>query len=165
MNLERNKMKIENLMTPDVQYCHPQDTLESAAEKMWDYDIGCLPVVDDSHNAVGMITDRDICMAAYTQGRLLSELPVAIAMSKELYACMPNDSIKDAEEALRAHQVRRLPVLNRDRKLVGIVSLNDIIREAEREISFKTHDISTQEVTETLASVCQPRQHNGRNTA
>jgi CBS domain-containing protein len=158
-------MKIENLMTPAVQYCHPHDSLECAAGKMWEHDIGCLPVVDDSDNAVGMITDRDICMAAYTQGRALSEIPVAIAMSKELFACRPNDSIKDAEEALRSHQVRRLPVLNQFRKLVGIVSLNDIIREAEREISNKTHDISTQEVTSTMATVGQPRQHNGRTSA
>jgi len=158
-------MKVENIMTPDVQFCHPHDRLTCAAEKMWEYDIGCLPVVDENDHAIGMITDRDICMAAYTQGRLLSEIPVAIAMSKELFACRSNDSIAYAEDALRSHQVRRLPVLNQDRKLVGIVTLNDIIREAEREISYKTHDISTQEVTETLATVCQPRHHNGQTTA
>jgi CBS domain-containing protein len=155
-------MKIENIMTTDVQYCHPQDSLASAAGKMWEHDIGCLPVVDDSDNAVAMITDRDICMAAYTQGRALSEIPVAVAMSKELFACKPNDTIKAAEDAVRTHQVRRLPVLNQFRKLVGIVSLNDIIREAEREISNKSQDVSTQEVTSTLATVCQPRQHNGK---
>jgi len=155
-------MKIENLMTPAVHYCHPQDSLASAAGKMWEHDIGCLPVVDDSDNAVGMITDRDICMAAYTQGRALSEIPVVIAMSKELFSCRPSDSIKEAEDALKSHQIRRLPVLNQFRKLVGIVSLNDIIRQAESEISNKTHDISTQEVTSTLATVGQPRQQNGR---
>jgi CBS domain-containing protein len=158
-------MKIENLMTREVQTCHPEDPLTSAARKMWESDIGCLPVIDDNEHVIGMITDRDICMAAYTQGRLLSEIPVAIAMSKELFACTPNDSIKDAEEVLSSHQVRRLPVLNEDRKPVGIVSLSDIIREAEHEVSFKNREISTQEVTATLATVCQPRQHNGRTTA
>jgi CBS domain-containing protein len=152
-------------MTNEVQTCHPQDALTSAAQKMWEHDIGSLPVVDDSDQVIGMITDRDICMAAYTQGRSLSEIPVAVAMSKELFACTPNDSIKDAEDSLRSHQIRRLPVLTDQRKLVGIVSLSDIIREAEREISNKTQDVSTQEVTATLATVCQPRHHNGPTTA
>jgi len=158
-------MKVEQLMTVNVQVCHPQDALSSAAEKMWTHDIGCLPVMDDSEQVIGMITDRDICMAAYTQGRSLIELPVAIAMSKELYTCTPDDSIKDTEDTLRSRQIRRLPVLNQDRNIVGIVSLNDIAREAEREISLKSREVTTQEVTATLASVSQPRQHNGPATA
>lgn len=158
-------MRVEQLMTGNVQVCHPQDTLSDAAEKMWTHDIGCLPVIDDSGQVIGMITDRDICMAAYTQGRSLAELPVAIAMSKELFACIPDDSIKDAEETLKSRQIRRLPVLSQNRNLVGIVSLNDIAREAEREISLKSREISTQEVTATLATVGQPRQHNGPATA
>ncbi|MCI0617634.1 CBS domain-containing protein, partial [bacterium] len=67
-------MKVEQLMTGNVHVCHPQDTLSTAAEKMWTYDIGCLPVMDDSEQPIGMITDRDICMAAYTQGRSLAEI-------------------------------------------------------------------------------------------
>ena len=158
-------MKIENLMTREVQTCHPADPLTIPAQKMWESDIGSLPVVDDDQHVVGMITDRDICMAAYTQGRSLSEIPVSVAMSKELFACTPNDSIKDAEEVLRSHQIRRLPVLNEYRNPVGIVSLSDIIREAEHETSLKNREISTQEVTETLATISQPRQHNGRSSA
>jgi CBS domain-containing protein len=157
-------MKIQQLMTPNVHVCHPDDAMSTAAEKMWTYDIGSLPVIDDSEQVIGMITDRDICMAAYTQGKSLAEIPVSIAMSKELFTCTPDDSIKVAEDTLRSHQVRRLPVLNQDRNLVGIVSLNDIAREAEREISFKNREISSQEVTSTLASVVQPREHNGSAT-
>lgn len=154
-------MKIQQLMTPNVHICHPDDSMSTAAEKMWTYDIGSLPVIDDSGQVIGMITDRDICMAAFTQGKSLAEIPVWIAMSKELFTCTSDDSIKDAEDTLRSRQVRRLPVLNQNRSLVGIVSLNDIVREAEREMSSKNREISTQEVTSTLASVSQPRQHNG----
>jgi CBS-domain-containing membrane protein len=82
-------------------------------------------------------------------------------MSKELYACNPDDSILHAEETLRSRQVRRLPVLKQSRNIAGIVSLSDIVREAERELSLKNREISSQEVTETFASVSQPRQHNG----
>lgn len=158
-------MKVEQLMTTNVHICHPQDTLNSAAEKLWSHDIGSLPVMDDDEHVIGMITDRDICMAAYTQGRTLAEIPVAVAMSKELFLCGPEDSIKDAEDTLRSRQVRRLPVLNQDKNLVGIVSLNDIVREAEREMGSKSREITTQEVTATLATVSQPREHNGHATA
>jgi CBS domain-containing protein len=158
-------MKVEQLMSASVHVCHPQDTLTSAAEKMWTYDIGCLPVMGEDEHVIGMITDRDICMAAFTQGRTLTEIPVAIAMSRQLFTCTPEDSIKDAEDTLRSRQVRRLPVLNQDRNLVGIVSLNDIAREAEREMGLKNREISTQEVTATLATVSQPREHNGHATA
>jgi CBS domain-containing protein len=154
-------MKVQQLMTSEVQICHPEDTLTAAAEKLWTHDIGCLPVADHDGRLIGMITDRDICMAAYTQGRSLSEIPVSTAMSKEVYSCMAIDSVKDAEEAMRSHQVRRLPVVNDNGDLVGIVSLNDIVREAERELGLKSREISTQEVTATLATVGQPRQHNG----
>jgi CBS domain-containing protein len=154
-------MKVQQLMTSEVQTCHPDDALHSAAEKLWTHDIGCLPVVDHDGRLCGMITDRDICMAAYTQGRSLSEIPISTAMSKEVYACTTNDNINAAEEAMRSHQVRRLPVVNDSGELVGIVSLNDIAREAERELGLKSREISTQEVTATLATVSQPRQHDG----
>jgi CBS domain-containing protein len=151
-------MKIVQLMTPNVQICHPQDTLATVAEKMWNGDIGCMPVIGAEEQIVGMITDRDICMAAYTQGRLLIEIPVTLAMSKEVFSCSPDDSIMDAEETMRSHQIRRLPVLDENGKLVGIVTLNDIAREAEREVGRKGREITAQEVTATLATICQPRQ-------
>ncbi len=152
-------MLVQHLMTREVQSCHPEDTLNSASEKLWTHDIGCLPVVDNGY-VIGMITDRDICMAAYTKGCTLNEIPVAIAMAKIVYTCSVNDSIKDAERLMRLHQIRRLPILSDEGKLVGIVSLNDIAREAEREVELKAHDISAEEVTATLATVIQPRQHN-----
>lgn len=150
-------MKIVQLMAPNVMTCQPQDSLSVAAEKMWKGDVGCLPVVQ-GEQVVGMITDRDICMAAYTQGRKLSDIPISVAMSREVFSCGPNDSIMDAEETMRSHQIQRLPVLNETGKLLGIVTLNDIAREAEREVGRKGREITPQEVTATLATVCEPRQ-------
>jgi CBS domain-containing protein len=124
---------------------------------MWDCDIGCLPVLDGTGQVVGMITDRDICMAAFTRGERLQDIPVSIAMAKEVLSCSPDATLVEAEEVMRSGQVRRLPVIDSDSCLVGIVSLNDLALLAEREIGRKNRDLSAQEVTATLAAICAPR--------
>ncbi len=128
-----------------------------AAKKMWDSDIGFLPVTGSNGQVIGIITDRDICMSAYTQGRAISEIPVSVAMSKEVFSCAPNDTVAAAEEEMRLHQVRRLPVLASDGKLVGVLSINDLTREAERELYGTNQEITTKELTDTLAMICEPR--------
>jgi CBS domain-containing protein len=72
-------MNISQLMNRNVATCRPEDNLAIAAGKMWDRDVGCLPVVGADGSVVGMITDRDVCMGAYTQGRPLHEIPVSVA--------------------------------------------------------------------------------------
>jgi CBS domain-containing protein len=126
---------------------------------MWDNDCGCVPVVDQKRRVVGIITDRDVCMAAYTQGGPLRALRVSSAMSKQVYSCKPEDTLTAAEESMRAKQIRRLPVTDADGLLVGIVSLNDIAREAQHERSQAKREITTDEVGVTLAAVCSPRSH------
>src|SRR6185369_13648112 len=110
---------------------------------------GCLPVLDTEGHVIGMITDRDICMAALTRGQRLNEIPVSVAMSKEVLSCGPEATLIEAEEIMRSGQVRRLPVIDSAACLVGLVSLNDLARLAEREIGRKTRELSTQEVTAT----------------
>jgi CBS domain-containing protein len=124
---------------------------------MWERDIGCLAVIGEDGKVTGMITDRDACMAAYTQGRALHEIPVSVAMSKEVYSCAPDDGIIEAEETMRSRKVRRLPVLDSSTKLVGIVSLNDLALESARETGRKGREVSGQEVSATLAAICEPR--------
>lgn len=153
-------MNVGQLMNRVVETCRPDDTLATAAGKMWDHDIGCLPVIGADGRVAGIVTDRDVCMAGYIQGRPLAELPVRMAMSKTLYVCRPDDAVIEAEEAMRAHQVRRLPVVDAAGGLVGIVSLNDLAREAERQVGRKGRELTAQEVSATLAAVCAPR--NGR---
>jgi CBS domain-containing protein len=150
-------MKIADLMKRDVEICGPDDNLATAASRMWDGDIGCVPVVAESGHVVGMITDRDICMAALTRGRPLHEIPVAVAMSREILSCPPNATLIEAEEIMRSGQVRRLPVIDSESSLVGIVSLNDLARLAGQEIGRKNRDLSAQEVAATLAAVSEPR--------
>jgi CBS domain-containing protein len=120
-------MKARDLMTAHVAICAAQDTLARAAQVMWEADCGCLPVTDTSGGVVGMITDRDICMAAYTRGKLLDAVTVESVMCRDVAGCHPDDSISTIENTMRERQIRRVPVIERGR-LVGIVTLGDLVR-------------------------------------
>ena len=150
-------MNVAELMTQNVRASQPADTLNSAAQTMWENDCGCVPVVDGDRRVVGMLTDRDICMAAYTQGGPLRALTVSSAMSKEVFTCKADETIAAAEQTMRAHHVRRLPVVDAQGHLAGIISLNDIAREAEREQSRAKKQVTSSEAGLTLAAICTPR--------
>jgi CBS-domain-containing membrane protein len=155
-------MKVSQIMSEDVEVCSFDDNLAAAASRMWDCDIGCLPVVDAAGQVAGMVTDRDICMAALTCGQPLCDISVLVAMARVVRSCTPDATLIEAEEIMRSGQVRRLPVIDSDGALVGIVSLSDLARLAEREIGFKDRDLSGLEVTATLAAISAPRQVAGK---
>jgi len=151
-------VKVLNLMAHHVRTCAPEDSLNTAAHIMWVGDFGCVPVVDEDSRVVGMITDRDICMAAYTRGVSLHALSVKSAMAKEVVCCAPEDDILVAEKLMRKNEIRRLPVVDALGKLVGIISIDNIVRQALREhLMGQPRSISDLEVTETLATICTPR--------
>ncbi len=152
-----HNMKIADIMKRDVEICGSDDSVATAASRMWDGDLGCVPVVAENGRVVGMVTDRDICMPALTRGRPLHEIPVTRAMSKEIFSCAPNATLIEAQEIMRAGHVRRLPVIDSDFCLVGIVSLGDLAHLAGHQIGCKNPDVSAQEVVATLTAVCEPR--------
>lgn len=154
-------MKVEQVMSRNVKTCLPNDTLDRVAQLMWENDCGCVPVVDDDGRAVGMITDRDVCMAAYTQGAMLGHLRVGSAMAREVRSCRPMDTVAEAESIMRAAQVRRLPVVDPESRVLGILSLNDIAREVARERGASGQpEIGGEEVAETLGAICARREHH-----
>src|ERR1039457_4424774 len=119
-------MKGGDLMTKKVKACHQHDSLNRAAQLMWENDCGAVPVVDSDSKVIGMLTDRDICMAAYTQGVALVEASVGTVMSRNVCACNPSDNISAVAEQMRERQIRRLPVIDKAQRLVGILSISDI---------------------------------------
>ena len=119
-------------MNRDVKSCRPQDSLGSAAQIMWEQPCGALPVVDGGYKAIGFLTDRDICMAAYTQGKPVAELRVEIAMSRKVVTCRADDDLINAAALMRQNHTRRIPVIDRDGKLVGLLTLDDLACEAAR---------------------------------
>jgi CBS domain-containing protein len=153
-------MIVSHMMSRNVETCRPKDSLAFAAGKMWDRDIGCLPVVDEDGRVVGTVTDRDVCMAAYTQGRPLDAMYVESAMARNTYFCAPGDRVEDAVAAMRAHQVRRLPVVDPGGHLVGIVSLGDVALESARELGRKAPDIAADGLVAALAAISEPRMPN-----
>ena len=117
---------------------------------MWEHDCGVVPVVDAEERVLAMLTDRDVCMAAFTQGKPLAELPVSIAASKRVFWVHPHDSVETAERLMRKQQIRRLPVVDERGRLVGLLSLNDLARHA----GGRDDDLSTREISQTLGAIC-----------
>lgn len=151
-------MKVRDLMTTAVKSCAEYNTLNTAAQMMWDHDLGCVPVLDREGHVIGILTDRDICMSAYIQGVPLTGALVTSAMSKRVFACRPEDDVAVAEKLMREKQVHRLPVVDADAWLVGLISLNDIAREAAREAEMRRpREVSDAEITQVMASLCAPR--------
>jgi CBS domain-containing protein len=146
-------MNIGNVMTRTVAKCTPGDSLDHAAKVMWDEDCGCVPVVSDGNRLVGILTDRDICMSALFSGCGLKALTVSDAMSKNVHSCRADDQISEAEALMRTHQIRRLPIVDAEERVVGILSLNDIARAW----STGRWRVSGDDVAQTLAAVCRPR--------
>jgi CBS-domain-containing membrane protein len=116
-----------------------------------------VPVVDDRQHVIGILTDREACMATYTQSKAPQHIFVQEAMAHEVYACLPDDNLAEVEEIMRKHRVRRLPVIDLDGHLVGLISLNDLARESVRQQTRVQKDLTPQDVSATLAAICQPR--------
>lgn len=151
-------MRIEQLMAKQVVRCRPDETLHQAARLMWERDCGFVPVVDGADRIVGVVTDRDACMAAYTRGQPLAEIRVGEVMSTRVRACKPGDDLAVAEEAMCEERVHRLPVVDDADQLLGVISLSDLAREAARETRSKRRRVSPAEIGKTLARIRQPRE-------
>lgn len=146
--------KAGELMRP-VQACAPSDTLSHAAQLMWDLDCGFLPVCDRGGNLVGVVTDRDVCMAAYTRGQLLGDIQVWSTMSTQVVAVPPSATLTEILELMRRTQVRRIPVVENER-LLGAVTLADVA------LYLDTPDAPPEAATalsSTLAAISAPRSH------
>jgi CBS domain-containing protein len=148
-------MHVRNLMTQNPQCCRAEEMTDAAARVMWETDCGVVPIVDERERVVGVITDRDICMAAYTRGEPLSRIPIASAMARQVISCRASDPVEVAEKAMREGRVRRLPVVDDDGRLVGVLSLNDLAREALHDGRGEAPGLA--DVTTTLAAICEPR--------
>ena len=147
-------MKTRDLMTKQVASVRATDSTAVAARLMWDCDCGAILVLDEEGRAIAMITDRDICMAALMRDRAPSAIPVSDAMSRDLQCCGPDDSVSSAEQLMRTHQVRRIPIVDRERHPLGLLSLADIVRATDRHKKRTTREITPTEVTLTLADIC-----------
>jgi len=134
-------MKVSDAMTAEVQLCTPQDTVKDAAEAMAELDVGLLPVAEDGR-LVGMISDRDIAIRAVGKGRG-PDTRIGEVMTHDVKYCFDDQDLESVSWNMGDIQVRRLPVLDRSKRLVGIISLGDIARtQAGDATAASLHEIS-----------------------
>jgi CBS domain-containing protein len=149
-------MKVSEVMTRNVQSCSVDTNLAAAAMQMWNGDFGTLPIVDDQDKVIGMITDRDICIAAATKHQDIASIKVSEVTTGQVQSCTPEMNVRDALKILEKARVRRLPVVDKDKKLQGILSMYDIIFHTEDRRDKKNTGISSAEVVNTFKAICTP---------
>ena len=144
-------MKVKDLMTKDVKSCSEDTDLATVVKMMWDGDCGIVPVVDDDRHVIGVITDRDICIAAATRALDPASISVREVMSRDVATCAEDADPRSALEGLKNRRIRRLPVINRQNRLVGILSLNDLVTRTECRPGT---GIPGEEFLNTLRAIC-----------
>lgn len=143
-------MTAKDLMTSDVKSCSADTDLATVAKIMWDCDCGTVPVVNDDRKVIGMITDRDICIAAATRSTVPSNIRVREVMSGLVYTCFGDDDVRTVLNTMKERRVRRLPVVDSQERLVGMISMNDILARAECRPGA---DVPGEEFLATLKSI------------
>jgi CBS-domain-containing membrane protein len=150
-------MQLMRLMTSRVITVLPDERLSTAVRLMWDRDLGALPVVQASdRRPIGMVTDRDICVAAWSRGRALDDLLVSDAMSSRILTCSHTSSLATAESLMRANKVRRLPVVDDAGQIVGMLALADLAQSAGKPMFRDEPDLSLEQFAFTISAICEP---------
>jgi CBS domain-containing protein len=142
-------MRVRHVMTKDPSWCLPTDPAPRAARIMRDEDTGIVPVIENeqSQKVVGVVTDRDLCMNVVAEGRDPHSVTVATCMTSAVVTCSPNDAVEKATELMKDNQIRRVPVIDEQGSLLGIVSMADLVGRG---------DVRTGEVHDTLKRVSAP---------
>jgi CBS domain-containing protein len=148
-------MRVQDLMSHPAITCNVNDDLNVPAKLMWDHDCGVILVVREDGKLAGVITDRDICMAAYTQGRSLDQILVNSVMAMHIISAHPDQKLGEVERLMTEYQVRRIPVVDENNRPVGVLSLNDLALESVEPDTRMKDGVSR--VAHMLAAVCRPR--------
>ena len=144
-------MKVKKLMKTDVGCCNAGDDLTKAVEIMRVKDCGAVPVVDGEKKLVGIVTDRDICLAVSDLDKKPSEIKVNEVIKKRIVACAETDDLKTALKKMKRIKVKRLPVVDKNREVVGILSITDFL------VSLKKDKSLRKKVYSTLKAIGRPK--------
>jgi CBS domain-containing protein len=152
-------MKVSEIMTVAPRTCTPDTTLAAAANLMWESDCGVLPVVDDG-DLVGIVTDRDMLLALGTLNARAIHLRVGAVATTRVATCGPDDEVAGALETMKRARVRRLPVVDTNGQLVGIISISDIALAAHQDGPVRSAD-----VMDTLRAIWARRHQTANRNA
>ena len=147
--------RVKEIMTPNPKAIWLTESLADAAHMMWQNDCGVLPVIKNGRNVIGMITDRDICMAVAMRDAHPSTISVEEVITGEVYSVNPEDDLTHALEAMQEHKIRRLPVVNDQGELEGILSMNDVVVKAKTAEDEAHTSIGYDDVVKTYQAICQ----------
>lgn len=139
-------MKIKDCMECNVYYLKPENTVQECAKMMSDNHIGCVPVCDSEDNIVGLVTDRDIILRSIAWDKDVKTTPISEIMTTKVCCCNKDVEIKEAQELMSQNQIRRLPIVDDDNKIIGILTLGDLA---------KSDNVNNKEVSDTLETICK----------
>jgi CBS domain-containing protein len=150
-------MRVKDLMTQPACTCSIHDTANVAAKLMWEHDCGIVPVIDDEGRLAGVVTDRDVCMAAYFQGRRLTDIPIDAFMTRDLSSCHAEDALPHAQQLMTDRQIHRVPVVDQQGAPIGMLSLSDLAREVVRTGNGRHAGDPGDALLHTVAAITRPR--------
>lgn len=146
-------MRVSDVMSQPAVTCPVDAALDAPARLMWEFDCGLVLLVGDDGRLIGVVTDRDVCLAAYMHHKPLHLIPTARAMTKAVISVQSDRDVQSVEDLMRENAIRRIPVTDRDGRPTGVVSLDDLAQAALGE----TDESAGREVVRTLAAVAAPR--------
>ncbi|MGI8883319.1 MAG: CBS domain-containing protein [Pyrinomonadaceae bacterium] len=148
-------MKVQDVMTSDAAFCLPTSNLADAAAIMWQKDCGIVPILDAENRVVGLITDRDAFIAAFSRDCQPSKIKLEEFCRENIIVCQPNEKIGDALRKMRKHRIKRLPVTSQNGELVGIISITDILSTTSK--NKKASKKLRKKIVSTLLEIGKPR--------
>lgn len=149
-------MKVKDVMVRTAASCNRETNLGAAVAILWDRNCGILPIIDADQRVIGVVTDRDICIALGSRNRLPGDLAVGEVMSGKLFTCVSDDDIRVAMTTMAHAKVRRLPVLTVEGKLEGILSMDDVVAHSEPRSAKSTNELFHDDVVETFKAIYRP---------
>ena len=143
-------MKVRTIMTPSPFFATEESSISDVARIMAEKEIGVVPIVDEAHRVVGILTDRDVCKAIAITNCRACEMPALELANTSVITCGPDEELESALRTMRQHHIRRLPVLDAERKLTGILSIDDVVLRAEEAMEASHSAVSFSDAVHTL---------------
>ena len=144
-------MKVKDCMCKDVAYLTPDATIQDCAKLMSSKHIGCIPVCDTNKKVVGIVTDRDVILRSIAWNKDVKNTPLSDIMTTDVYYCNENDEVNYAQSTMSTEQIRRLPVVNENEQIVGIITLGNLCA---------NQYVDTDGIGETLEDICNSNRKN-----
>lgn len=139
-------MKVKDCMCHEVACLTPESTVEDCAKLMCNKHVGCIPICDENKTVVGLVTDRDVILRSIACDKDIKTTPISDIMTCQVCSCGPEEEIDDAEKKMSNEQIRRLPVVDQNNKIIGIITLGDLCT---------NKNVNTEGICNTLESICK----------